>query len=239
MKKPLKIALFALLIAAMIALCALAIPFVLSLREAENQRKFTEFINSLGVFGVLAMLFIQILQIIVAIIPGEPIELLMGLMYGTWCGLFLTLLGILLGTTAVFFLVKRFGEPFAAKFVDTKSFDKMKFLNDPTRRDTLIFVLFLIPGTPKDVLTYFVPFTNIKFSRFLPLATLARIPSVVTSTLVGATVGDGKLWQSALIFAATGVIGLAGILINSRLQKKLQNKHNIKQGNTQNENHPE
>lgn len=229
MKRPLKIVLFVLAAAAVIALCAVMIPFILSLREPENQQKFTGFIEKLGILGILLMLFIQILQIVVAIIPGEPIELLMGLMYGTWGGLALTLLGIIIGTTLVFYLVKRFGEPFARRFVDTKSFEKLKFLHDPTRRDSLIFILFLIPGTPKDILTYFVPFTDIKFSRFLPLAALARIPSVVSSTLVGATVGDGKLWQSALIFAATGVVGLIGIILNQKLQEKLQNKHEINQ----------
>lgn len=241
MKKPLKIALLVLAGIAVIAICALTIPFVLSLKEPENQQKFAGFIDSLGIFGVILMLFIQILQIVVAIIPGEPIELLMGLMYGTWGGLALTLTGIMAGTTLVFFLVKKLGEPFAAKFVDTKGFEKLKFLHDPTRRDSLIFILFLIPGTPKDVLTYFAPFTDIKFSRFLPLATLARIPSVVSSTLVGASVGDGKLWQSALIFGLTGVVGLVGIIANQKLQKRLQDKHNIKQpqGNQTNENHHE
>lgn len=233
MKKPFRIALFVLAAAAVIALCAVMIPFILSLREPVNQQKFAEFIENLGILGVLLMLFIQILQIVVAIIPGEPIELLMGLMYGTWGGLALTLSGILIGTTLVFYLVKRFGESFARHFVDTKNFEKLKFLRDPTRRDSLIFILFLIPGTPKDILTYFVPFTDIKFSRFLPLATLARIPSIISSTLVGATVGDGKLWQSALIFAATGVVGLIGIILNQKLQEKLQKKHenNQHQGN--------
>lgn len=225
MKKITKIVLFALAVIAIAALCVWLIPAVLSLTEPENQQRLAEFIDRLGFFGVLAMLLLQILQIIVAIIPGEPIELLMGLMFGTWRGLFITLLGILIGSTAVFFLVKKLGKPFAERFVDTKGFEKLKFLHDSARRDALIFILFLIPGTPKDVLTYFAPFTNIKFSRFLPLSTLARIPSILSSTLVGATVGDGKLWQSAIIFAVTGIIGIAGIFINSRLQKRLSDKH--------------
>ncbi len=233
MKKWLKITLISLAAAAVVARCVWLIPLVLSLRKPENQAAFEEFVGSLGIFGVLLMLGIQVLQIVVAVIPGEPIELIMGLMYGTWGGLALTLSGILIGTTLVFYLVKRFGDSFARHFVDTKNFEKLKFLRDPTRRDSLIFILFLIPGTPKDILTYFVPFTDIKFSRFLPLATLARIPSIISSTLVGATVGDGKLWQSALIFAATGVVGLIGIILNQKLQEKLQNKHenNQHQGN--------
>ena len=103
MKKWLKITLIALISAAVIALCVWLIPLVWSLREPENQAVFENFVGSLGFFGILLMFGIQVLQIVVAVIPGEPIELIMGLMYGTWGGLALTLTGILIGSTIVYF----------------------------------------------------------------------------------------------------------------------------------------
>lgn len=222
MKKSTKIILLILAIAAVIAICAFLIPPVLSLRDPEVQEKFRTFIDSLGLFGVLLMLAIQVLQIIVAIIPGEPIELIMGLMYGTFGGLALTLGGILIGTTAVYFAMKRFGIGFAKKFVNVEKFEQLKFLRDPKKRDSLIFLLFFIPGTPKDVLTYFAPLTGIPFPRFLILSALARIPSVVSSTVVGASVSEGEFLRSIIIFALTGIVGLAGIYINNLIT----NKHN-------------
>ena len=87
MKKWLKITLIALISAAVIALCVWLIPLVWSLREPENQVAFENLVGSLGFLGILLMLGIQVLQIVVAVIPGEPIELIMGLMYGTWGGL--------------------------------------------------------------------------------------------------------------------------------------------------------
>ena len=135
----------------MIALCVWLIPLVWSLREPENQAAFENFVGSLGFFGILLMLGIQVLQIVVAVIPGEPIELIMGLMYGTWGGLALTLTGILIGSAIIYFCMKRFGTGFASKFVDTNGFKKFRFLNDPAKRDSFIFLLFFIPGTPKDV----------------------------------------------------------------------------------------
>ena len=213
----LKIIAVILVLTALIALCIWLIPMVLSLREHENQVRFQEFIESLGVFGVLAMLVLQIIQIIVAIIPGEPIEILMGLMYGTLGGLALTLLGIALGQTAVFFGVKKFGIKLAEKFVDVKKFEKLSFLNNSKKRDSLIFLLFFIPGTPKDVLTYFAPFTGIGFRRFIIISTLARIPSVVSSTWAGASISDGSFIKTLIIFAVTGIVGIAGILINNRI----------------------
>ena len=219
----LKIVAVIFLLAALLALCVLLIPMVLSLRESENQVRFHEFIDSLGAFGVLTMLVLQIIQITVAIIPGEPIEILMGLMYGTLGGLALTLLGIAIGQTLVFFAVKKFGIKLAEKFVDVKKFENLSFLNSSKKRDSLIFILFFIPGTPKDVLTYFAPFTGIGFRRFIVISTLARIPSVVSSTWAGASISDGSFLKTLIIFAVTGIVGIAGILINNKISNK-QNK---------------
>ncbi len=201
-------------------LCAILIPLVLSLREPEAREAFRVFIDSLGVVGVALMLALQTLQIIVAIIPGEPIEVLFGIMYGTFGGLTLSLFGITLGQSTVYFLVKRYGLAFASKFVDIKKFERLKFLSTDSRRDTLVFLLFFIPGTPKDILTYFTPFTGMKFSHFIILSTLARIPSVVTSTWAGASLSEGMIAKSAVIFAVTGIIGLVGILVNDRITKR-------------------
>ncbi|MFQ9149278.1 MAG: TVP38/TMEM64 family protein [Eubacteriales bacterium] len=143
-------------------------------------------------------------------------------------GLALTLTGILIGSTIIYFCMKRFGTGFASKFVDTNGFKKFRFLNDPAKRDSFIFLLFFIPGTPKDVLTYFAPLTGIPFGRFITIATLARIPSVVTSTLVGSSVSKGEFLKSLIVFAITGVVGIAGILINNKFtaaqEKKLAEK---------------
>lgn len=220
----LKISAAVLIIAAIVALCVWLVPLVYSLREPGVQEKFRAFIESLGILGVLAMLVLQILQIIVAVIPGEPIEILMGLMYGTFGGLFLTLAGIFIGQAIVFFAIKRFGIKFASRFVNIKKFEELSFLKSPDKRDSLIFLLFFIPGTPKDILTYFAPFTGIPFLRFIVIATLARIPSVISSTWAGATISDGSFIKTALIFAVTGAAGLIGIIINNRITAKHNSK---------------
>lgn len=216
----LKILAVLLILAALIALCVWLIPLVASLRKPEIQAKFQSFIESLGPLGVLAMLLLQVLQIIIAIIPGEPIEILMGVMYGTFGGLFLTLLGIFIGQTIVFFAVKKLGIKFAARFVDVKKFSELSFLKSPDKRDSLIFLLFFIPGTPKDILTYFAPFTDINYLRFIIIATLARIPSIISSTWAGASISDGSIVKTVIIFAITGVIGIIGIIINNKITAK-------------------
>lgn len=216
----LKIGAAIMILALITALCIVLIPMISSLTDEKTRDNFAAFIDSLGIFGILVMFLLQVLQIIVAIIPGEPIEILMGLMYGTVGGLVLTLLGIAVGQAIVFFLVKKFGIAFAKKFVDVKKFEELSFIKNASKRDSLIFILFFIPGTPKDVLTYFVCFTGIPFLRFVILSTLARIPSVITSTFAGASIGDGDFRKTVIIFAVTGILGLAGIFINNKITSK-------------------
>jgi len=220
MKKALKILLAAVIAAAVILLTIKLFPLVLSLSEPDARESFRAFIESLGALGIVVMLLLQVLQIIVAIIPGEPIEILMGLMYGTVGGLLLTLAGILIGQCAVFVLIRRYGISFARRFVNVDKFRELSFLRDDAKRDSLIFLLFFIPGTPKDVLTYFAPFTGIPMAKFLVLATLARIPSIISSTWAGASLGDGDFAKTIVIFAITGVVGIGGILVNRAITGK-------------------
>jgi len=225
MKKALKILLAAVIAAAVILLTIKLFPMVLSLSEPDVREAFRAFIESLGALGIVVMLLLQVLQIIVAVIPGEPIEILMGLMYGTVGGLMLTLAGILIGQCAVFVLIRRYGISFARRFVNVDKFRELSFLREEARRDSLIFLLFFIPGTPKDVLTYFAPFTGIPMAKFLVLATFARIPSIISSTWAGASLGDGDFAKTIVIFAITGAIGIGGILVNRAITGKKSGRH--------------
>lgn len=167
---------------AMLAITAIAIPLI---KSVEEPKKFEEFIGRFGAFGVIVMLVIQIVQVIVALIPGEVIEFVAGCMYGWIGGLLLCLAGIALGQILIFKMVKVFGKGFVEAAAGSKAMGKLKFLNDEKKLKATIFFLFLIPGTPKDLLTYAVPFTSIKMKDFIILTLIARMPSVVSSTYAG------------------------------------------------------
>lgn len=203
-------------------------PYVLSLKDEAVRAQFQAVISSLGVWGFFAMLAIQVLQVIIAIIPGEPVEILSGVLYGGFGGLFLCLLGILIGTAVIYFAVKKFGMPLVKKFVCEEQMSRFRFLSDAKRLEVVTFLLFFIPGTPKDVLTYLVPLTKIKPVRFFLIATFARIPSIITSSFVGENLSTGNLWGTVLIFGISGALGLGGILVNHFFLEKMNREE--KQG---------
>ena len=186
----------------------------------KDAEAFKSTIASMGLSGWLALFALQVAQIVIAVIPGEPVEILAGMLYGGFGGFITCEIGILVGTVVVYYLARLLGYPIITAFIPEKKLQKFHFLQDERRLSLITFILFFIPGTPKDVLTYFVGFTKIKPLHFFAIATAARIPSVLTSTLAGGAMMNGN-WQGAvLIFAATGLLAFAGIWINRKIMQK-------------------
>ena len=175
-----------------------------------NTKSFRKWVSDLGILGKLIMIGISAFQIIVAIVPGEPIEIASGYAFGWFLGAVLCLLGTLVGQMVVFIFAKKFGLDFVEIFVSKKKLEKMSFLKDKEKIYVTIFFIFLIPGTPKDVLSYVAGITSIKLLPFLLVSGVARIPSVVSSTIAGSYLGVKNYKMAAIIFAVTIVI--SGIL---------------------------
>ncbi len=199
-------------------------PFFVSLKDEQVRMEWIAHLRSAGFAGFLTAAGVQVLQVVVAVIPGEPVEIVMGYLYGTWGGLGVCLLGIFAGTLVILLLVKMLGASFVKDVISEKKMGKLRFLHNAKGLDMVVFILFLIPGTPKDVLTYFVPLTPMKPARFLLIATFARIPSVVSSTLIGASLGQNRWGLGILIFALTAVMGIAGIGLNNWYTKRHQGR---------------
>lgn len=200
------------------------IPFIKNMLSEQGRIAIQAQVEAAGPWGWLLFLALQILQVIVALIPGEPVEIVGGVLFGTFGGLALCMLGLIIGTVLVYYLVKVVGTPLVFAFVDEKKFHELKFLQNERRLTALIFLLFLVPGTPKDTLTYLVPLTPILPWKFFVLSALARIPSVISSTFLGSSLGSGNWVLTVAIFLLTAVIGLVGIYFNDRFMKKFKKK---------------
>lgn len=224
-KKKIKIVLvFSLAILLMALLTIILWPYIVSLAKEETRIQLKEYLDSIGIGGWFLMIGIQILQIVIAFLPGEAVELIMGAIYGPWLGLFTCLLGILIGSIIVYFLARLIGKPFVSLFVKDEDLKKYKFLQNPMKVEMTVFILFFIPGTPKDVLTYISPMVPIKPLRFFLIATFARIPSVITSTIMGDQFISGNYEITILVFVITALISITGIIINNRFINKKQNE---------------
>ncbi len=191
-------------------------PFLTFIDQPE---KFQQWIDDRGLLGQAVFLLMIVLQVFVAVIPGEPLEIAAGYAFGWLGGTVLCLLGIAAGSTIVFVLIRRYGTRALELFIPREKIKSLKFLQNTERLKGLMFVLFLIPGTPKDLLTYIAGLTPIRMSDFLILSTIARIPSLVTSIVGGSALGEGEYLTAAVVFAVTAGVSILGLLVYSKIKK--------------------
>ena len=211
-------------IALMGVLTLLLWPYIKQLGTEEGRTAFKAWVDGLGFGGWLVTLGIQLLQIFVALIPGEPVELMLGYVWGPWLGTFTCLLGIFIGTLAIYLLVQKLGMRFVKRVVGTDDLTKYKFLSNKNKVEITVFILFFIPGTPKDALTYIAPIAPIHPIKYLLIATFARIPSIITSTLLGDSVAEGNYILAIIVFVITAAISILGIVFGNKYIEKKQGK---------------
>ncbi len=171
-------------------------------------------------YGALAYCLATVLQILLAVVPGEPLELAAGYAFGAAKGMFLCLLAEGIGSVIVLCLVRRFGPRLVRLFFSQEKLDSLKFLHYSPKRLLLFAVIFMLPGTPKDLLCYFAGLTDIDLTKLIIICTIGRIPSIVTSTLGGNAIGDQRYLFAAAVFAVTAALSLAGIAFYNHVQAK-------------------
>ncbi|MBR4951103.1 MAG: TVP38/TMEM64 family protein [Clostridia bacterium] len=185
---------------------------------------FKETIEGYGSWGVIVAFGIQMLQVVVSPIPGEVIEVGMGLCFGWFWGAVICLLGSALAAAIIMLFVKKFGIRVVELFVSVDKINEFRFINNQRKLTGLIFLLYIIPGTPKDPLIFFFGLTKIRTLDFVVIQTVARIPSVVSSTAGGELIVNDNMWGAVIVFAITGAVALIGLLCYGKIIKKLQGK---------------
>lgn len=194
------------------------------LTMAEDPEAFRELVREKGLYARILFVFLVFVQVVVALIPGEPLEICAGIAFGGIEGTLLCLLGIFLGSAMIFLLVRRWGVRLVEVFFSVEKIRSLRFLKNEKYRNGLLFLIMMIPGTPKDLLSYFAPLTEIRPWHWLMLTTFARIPSVVTSTVGGDALGEKRYLFAAALFAVTCCISLAGALLFDYFTKKRKMK---------------
>jgi len=154
-----------------------------------SRRELKKFILSFGAYSPLAYVLLQVIQVIVAPIPGGAIEFLGGYLFGTKAGFIYSMIGLFLGSWMAFGLARIFERWAVEKFVSPKTRKKFDYLVGH-EGVILSFLLFLIPGFPKDALCYILGLTPMHTGIFLVISTIGRIPGTLMATLQGAKAFD-------------------------------------------------
>lgn len=220
--KMLKLIALILIIAILAIATIYMMPIIKQINTPEGQEEFKAKITNSGITGILILFGLELAQIVLAILPGEPIEILAGICFGPIWGTIFLMISVFIVTCIIYFLVKKFGRDFIYEFFPKEKVNKLensKLFKDEKKIELVMIILFLIPGTPKDLLVYLGGLLPIKTSRFLAISTLLRFPSIISSTIAGANIIEGQWKAGILAYIITFAITFIVIFIINKLDK--------------------
>lgn len=222
-----KLILFMLIIAICIYDTIYLFPIIKNIETPEERINLKNKITNSGIQGMATLFLLEISQIFLAILPGEPLEIFAGMCYGAIGGTIFILVSILIISTVIFYLVKKFGKNLVYEFCNKEKIDNIensKIFNNPRKIEYILLILFLIPGTPKDLLVYIGGLLPIKPTRFILISTFARFPSIISSTLAGSNIVKGNWANIGIIYLLTLVFVVVVIFIIGVFDKSKETK---------------
>lgn len=188
-------------------------PIMKNIATEEGRLQFKNEMDNMGIFSAVVLFAMQFAQIFLVILPGEPMEILAGMCYGTFWGTVFIFASVFIISTFIVLLVKLLGTKFVYGIWDKHKIKRIKnnkAFKNKKRIEIIMTILFLIPGTPKDLLTYIGALLPIDPKRFIFISTFARFPSVISSTMAGANIVKGDftsmIWIYVITFAITGIL---------------------------------
>ncbi len=189
-----------------------------------DRGRLVAWIHSLGPWGFAGFILLQVIQVVAAPIPGEVTGVLGGYLYGPVVGVALSTIGLTLGSFLAFSLSRYFGLPLTEKFVDAKTMERFDYLLHH-QGAFLVFLLFLIPGFPKDYLCYILGLGHLTTLEFLAIATTGRLLGTILLTLGGTFLRNHQYYRFFLLSGAAVVIVFLTIVYRDRLEQIFQRLH--------------
>ena len=175
------------------------------------------FFNDYKAQSVFIYIGTQILQIVICIIPGQWLQFAAGYMYGFWLGYLYSLIGAFLGSVLTYYIAKILGHDAMHLIFGEEKIKKMLRTLNSKKAVVLVFIIFLIPGVPKDLCNYVAGLSEMKLKPFLIVSLIGRTPGMMGSLLIGRQIQIGGYMSAAIIAGVAVVLFILGIIFRKQL----------------------
>jgi uncharacterized membrane protein YdjX (TVP38/TMEM64 family) len=179
-------------------------------------RALREFIRGYGVLAPLVLIALQAAQVVLAPIPGQILAVVAGYLFGAWWGTFYNMIGITIGSTIAFWLSRRYGRAYVESIVHEEALDQFDAVSEDYGRSAL-FVIFLLPGLPDDVICFAGGLTDIPIWQLVAIAIVGRAPAFFLVNVVGDLLGTEQFVAAIALTVVLLVISGLGYLHRDRL----------------------
>jgi len=194
---------------------------IMSFRSLDEVK---DFLLQYAVTSIFVYLGLQVFHIIVSIVPGQPFHIASGFVFGFWLGYTLSIIGILMGSFITFCLSRILGKDAMYLFFGEKKFSKFVNLMNSKKGIIAIFLIYLIPGMPKEWLGYAIGLSKIKLWLFLLMVWVARTPSLMVSIIVGIMYDKESYTGIIILSVIAGLLCILGLIYRKKIMKSLDER---------------
>jgi len=168
-----------------------------------------DWMRASGAWGPLICIAAQFVQVVIFFVPGEITQVAAGYVFGPWLGFLYSIVGIMLASATAFYLARLVGRPLFESVVGAERLKKLDQAADSKRARLALFLLFLTPGAPKDMMSYGAGFSSFRLTEFVVITGLARTPAMLFSTLFGSQLYERD--YTAMIITGSVAVVVGGL----------------------------
>jgi uncharacterized membrane protein YdjX (TVP38/TMEM64 family) len=193
------------------------------LRELLDRERLIAALRNEGAMGPLLCMAAQFVQVVIFVIPGEITQLAAGYVFGVWRGFLYSLIGIMTGSAFNFYFARIVGRSTLDRLISHKTLDRVDHALNSAKGKSALFLLFLLPGVPKDAMCYGAGFTSMGLPEFVVITGLARTPALLASVLMGDQASRGDYRSVILIGSVVAVVILSYFFYERHRNRSQQN----------------
>lgn len=182
-----------------------------------NIKELEQTIRSYRSQSILIYIAAQVIQVVLSVIPGQALQFAGGYLFGTLLGLLFSVIGIAIGSTLAYYVARILGRDAVHLFFGKRKVTEMLDLMNSPKGLIVTFIIFLIPGVPKDLCSYAAGLSQLKLRPYLIVSMIARIPGMLGCLIIGQQVGAGGYTSAAVIAAIALVLLLLGVIFRKRI----------------------
>jgi uncharacterized membrane protein YdjX (TVP38/TMEM64 family) len=175
-------------------------------------------IGGRGAWGPAAYIGLQIIQVVIFVIPGEIVQVAGGYVFGFGLGSLYTVIGIGLGSLFNFYAGRLLGRPFVESLFPKEKIEEVERVTGSGKGAAGFFLLFVIPGIPKDVLCYVAGVSKLRLLAFLAVSMAGRLPGILGSSYMGSAAYSGAYRGAIIVFAIAAALFALGLIFKERIR---------------------
>ena len=181
--------------------------------------KVRQLFSDYGNSAVFLYILAQVTQIVICIIPGQWLQIGAGIAWGFWIGYLLSFLGALIGSIITYYLADWLGRDAMHVFFGEEQVEHYTELFNSKKALIIVFLVYLIPGLPKDLCSYVAGISKMKAKPFIIISLIGRTPGMMGSLLFGQQLGEGGYIGAVIICIIAILLFALGIIFHKKIIK--------------------